>query len=402
MTPDAQGLRAAAPSACPDAATLERLFSGLVPEDEAAALEQHVLECSRCCATARALSAGDTLADALQAHTAADSLAGESRVQDLIARLQTLRPAEPPAIEETQVTATEPTDADAWGLRDVLEPPQSADELGRFGPYRVLRVLGSGGMGLVLEAEEAKLKRRVALKIMKPSLAKQELPRQRFLREAQATAAIEHPHIVTIFQVGEVGETPFLAMQLLKGESLDSRLRRLASGGRREGTGNREQGTEASPPQADQPPVDSAGPAAPGIANCKLQIGRRRTTANRSSVRFRIAADWPRDRRGPGRGARAGPDPPRREAFEHLARSAARLGQTGRFRPGARRRRRPPHAVGHDPGHARLHVARASAWRRRRRPRRPVQPGLRALQALDGQRPLPGHFDVGRAHGLGR
>src|SRR5438876_2704375 len=61
---------------------------------------------------------------------------------------------------------------------------------------------------------------------MKPSLAASDSARKRFLREAQATAAIKHDHIVTIYQVGEDRGVPFLAMQFLQGESLDERLKR--------------------------------------------------------------------------------------------------------------------------------------------------------------------------------
>src|SRR4029434_718757 len=70
-----------------------------------------------------------------------------------------------------------------------------------------------------------RLKRKVALKVMKPAMAQSSADRQRFAREAQATAAIEHDHIVTIHQVGEDRGVPFLAMQLLKGQSLEDRLR---------------------------------------------------------------------------------------------------------------------------------------------------------------------------------
>jgi serine/threonine protein kinase len=109
---------------------------------------------------------------------------------------------------------------------DFLAPPQEADELGRLGPYRVLKVLGAGGMGIVFEAEDLQLKRKVALKVMPPARAVSETARKRFLREAQATAAIEHDHIVTIHQVGEDRGLPYLAMQLLKGEPLHERLER--------------------------------------------------------------------------------------------------------------------------------------------------------------------------------
>jgi serine/threonine protein kinase len=110
-------------------------------------------------------------------------------------------------------------------LYDFLAPAQQPDEIGRLGPFRVLRVLGAGGMGVVYQAEDPQLKRPVALKAMRPALAASASARQRFLREAQA-AAIVHDHVVPIHQVGEDRGVPFLAMQLLEGESLDERLQR--------------------------------------------------------------------------------------------------------------------------------------------------------------------------------
>ena len=107
-----------------------------------------------------------------------------------------------------------------------LSPPQAKDELGRLGGYRILRVLGEGGMGLVLEAEDVRLKRRIALKVMRPEIAHREANRTRFLREAQAAAAVEHLNIIPIHQVGEENGVPFIAMPFLKGEPLNERLKR--------------------------------------------------------------------------------------------------------------------------------------------------------------------------------
>jgi serine/threonine protein kinase len=106
-----------------------------------------------------------------------------------------------------------------------LAPPQQSDELGRLGGYRVLKVLGTGGMGMVLLAEDPALRRSVALKVMRPELAGSS-SRQRFLREAQAAAGVEHVNIVAIHQVGEDRGVPFIAMAFLKGESLETRLAR--------------------------------------------------------------------------------------------------------------------------------------------------------------------------------
>jgi WD40 repeat protein/serine/threonine protein kinase len=110
------------------------------------------------------------------------------------------------------------------GLFDFLAPAQAPDEIGRLGPYRVLKVLGVGGMGVVFKAEDPGLQRPVALKAMLPGLASSGAAKQRFLREARAAAALKHDHIVTIHQVGEDRGAPFLAMEFLEGEPLDKRL----------------------------------------------------------------------------------------------------------------------------------------------------------------------------------
>jgi serine/threonine protein kinase/formylglycine-generating enzyme required for sulfatase activity len=111
-------------------------------------------------------------------------------------------------------------------LTAFLAPPQAPDEIGRLGPYGVLAVLGQGGMGVVFRARDPHLDRLVALKAMLPSMAGIASARERFFREARAAAALKHPHVVTIFQVGEDRGAPYLVMEYLEGEALDERLRR--------------------------------------------------------------------------------------------------------------------------------------------------------------------------------
>jgi hypothetical protein len=111
-------------------------------------------------------------------------------------------------------------------LTDFLAPPQEPGELGRLGGYRVLAVLGAGGMGVVYRAEDVQLQRPVALKAMLPGLAATDTARARFLREARSAAALDHDHIVHIYQVGEDRGVPYLAMQFLQGSPLDDRLKR--------------------------------------------------------------------------------------------------------------------------------------------------------------------------------
>ena len=114
------------------------------------------------------------------------------------------------------------TPVSSWGGPfDFLAPPHGPDELGWLGHYRVIKLLGAGGMGLVFQAEDSQLLRPVALKVVRPELAKNPALRERFLREAQAMAALKCDHIVVIHQVGEVNGLPFLAMEFLEGESLE-------------------------------------------------------------------------------------------------------------------------------------------------------------------------------------
>ncbi len=88
--------------------------------------------------------------------------------------------------------------------------------------YRVIRMLGSGGMGVVYEAEDVTLERRVALKALPPELAADEVRRQRFAREARAIAALSHPNIVTVFTIEEAGGQHFITMELVEGRTLSA------------------------------------------------------------------------------------------------------------------------------------------------------------------------------------
>src|ERR1700728_2195730 len=90
--------------------------------------------------------------------------------------------------------------------------------------YRIMSRLGSGGMGVVYEAQDLTLGRRVALKFLPPELSRDASALDPFLLEARAASALNHPNICTIYAVEKDDDQSFIAMELLEGQSLDAKL----------------------------------------------------------------------------------------------------------------------------------------------------------------------------------
>ena len=227
---------------CPDVQHLRELLLGRIAQPEADDLEHHLSSCNRCVQTVAKLSTDDTLVEAVRHAHCPVVEESDPILHDLMDRLKhrEASPANsavgtttvPQAVELSSAATAHPL----WGhergqaterLFDFLAPARGGGEIGWLGHYRVLALLGSGGMGVVFRAEDSHLKRPVALKVMKSGLMVNPQQRQRFSREAQMTALIEHDHIVTIYQVGEDHGVAFLAMQLLKGETLEERVSRI-------------------------------------------------------------------------------------------------------------------------------------------------------------------------------
>jgi serine/threonine protein kinase/tetratricopeptide (TPR) repeat protein len=110
--------------------------------------------------------------------------------------------------------------ADARGGRGNTVTLTAGSHLGK---YRLDRVLGEGGMGVVWAAHDPDLERAVAIKVLRYAEAAQEL-RQRLLREARARAKLKHPNVLTVYEVGTVGDRDYIAMELVEGMSLDAWL----------------------------------------------------------------------------------------------------------------------------------------------------------------------------------
>ena len=96
----------------------------------------------------------------------------------------------------------------------------------RLGPYEIVSPAGAGGMGEVYRARDTRLDRTVAIKVLPPDLTNDPASRQRFEREARAVAALSHPHICTLHDIGHQDGTDFLVMEYLDGETLAARLAR--------------------------------------------------------------------------------------------------------------------------------------------------------------------------------
>src|ERR687893_1876829 len=90
--------------------------------------------------------------------------------------------------------------------------------------YRIIEPIGAGGMGAVYKAFDNKLQRVVALKVLPPEYVAQEERRRRFFQEARAASALNHPHILTVYEVGEDRGQPFIAMEYVEGETLRRKI----------------------------------------------------------------------------------------------------------------------------------------------------------------------------------
>jgi serine/threonine protein kinase/Tfp pilus assembly protein PilF len=95
----------------------------------------------------------------------------------------------------------------------------------RFGHYEIIKQIGAGGMGEVYLAKDTRLERKTAIKILRGNVAEDEERMQRFVREAKSASALNHPNIITIYEIGETDNTHFIATEYIEGDTLRKRLK---------------------------------------------------------------------------------------------------------------------------------------------------------------------------------
>ncbi len=209
---------------CPSRDELLRMILNQLPDATARMIQQHVDRCPKCRSALEECVTSDDILDVVRARRRHAS----EPTKTIYLPVEWIRGAVLTWIRAHDSTQSgeNALPVSTADIRRLLDPPQLPGEIGRIADFRVFRVLGVGGMAVVVEAEDSRLKRRVALKLMHPAVAAKPGGLDRFLREAQSAAALKHEHVVTIYQVGMHGQTPFIALELLHGESLEEHLLR--------------------------------------------------------------------------------------------------------------------------------------------------------------------------------
>jgi serine/threonine protein kinase len=224
---------------CPPTEHLQALIAGTLAVDDETAVAAHLANCDACQSQIEKIAAPAGF-QADVAHWLSDSTDHSDLLSKIIAN------AEADIHESSrELTMGQPTvsvtgnsledsvlsgdSCQKRGYADVekwLEVDDHPAAVGRLGQFRLTEFIGRGGMGTVFKADDLKLQREVAVKILSPELAANDEACERFLREARAIAALNHDNIVTIHAVGEDAALPYFVMEYVHGHSLQEHLDR--------------------------------------------------------------------------------------------------------------------------------------------------------------------------------
>ena len=190
--------------------TIKAFLNDQLSSTDLAAFEEHLNDCDACCHNLEAMTV-----DEQWWNDASGYLDNATQSNDSVA-------------SDGRNTESDAGDREQLWL-DFLAPTDDPRMLGRFGAYEIAGVVGYGGMGIVLKGFDAALNRFVAIKLLAPHYATSGAARKRFLREAQAAAAVVHDNVTAIHGVNEFNNLPYIVMPYVRGESLQKRLDRCGS-----------------------------------------------------------------------------------------------------------------------------------------------------------------------------
>jgi tRNA A-37 threonylcarbamoyl transferase component Bud32 len=209
----------------PDPAVLRGVLDSSLPEPVQAEVVAHLDGCSSCQVKLEQLAAsGSAILDVARGVKEDARPAETSAFWPVLRRVE--REIRNP-VESLAVTRSDPDiAAPSIPQFDFLDPPEEPGHLGSIDRFQMVELVGRGGMGMVFRAYDACLKRTVAVKVLDPQYAKNDLARERFLREARAAAGVAHENVVTIHHVDCVEDkgVSFMVMQFIRGRSLQDRL----------------------------------------------------------------------------------------------------------------------------------------------------------------------------------
>jgi eukaryotic-like serine/threonine-protein kinase len=187
------------PETC-DPSRLDLFLRNRLPGESQGEVENHLLACAACRARLDELAGGPRWWTEVRRYLGSDGA--------------------------TQLWPLERGSRRAGSELNFLQPSTTAGSLGRLGAYEVVEVLGQGGMGIVLKAFDPALHRPVAIKVLASPYAANGTARKRFEREARATAAVIHDHVVPVHHVDADATPPYLVMAFIPGQSLQQRIDR--------------------------------------------------------------------------------------------------------------------------------------------------------------------------------
>lgn len=227
-------------ASCPNNLQLSQLIDGDLPVEDSQRITDHVESCETCQNSLQVIASGEIPVQRLLQDVDALNPPSQSAYWKVISDVQTngdqmetpneggaslAATTSPEQARVDRLAATQSINSDGLSF---LSPSDDPAYIGQLHHFQIARVLGRGGMGIVLEAFDTHLQRNVAIKVLNPQLQDNDVARQRFCREGRAAAAISHEHVVAMHQVAKHTDDgiTYLVMQMINGETLDKVLGR--------------------------------------------------------------------------------------------------------------------------------------------------------------------------------